>query len=435
MEVPMARRLPLPLLLWLLSIAAGAAPGSADIYGRSQHGGRATGQAGAFVARAQDPAAVGYNPAAIVRLEGTQLQAGLDFDAPKDEADSPGTSASAEHTIQFPPAVYFTWRPAGASWALGGGIDSPTWRLVDWETALFPGRFVARRSEATLFAFRLVAAKELGPRWSVGGGLRYLRGTLGYGDTVLVEVVPTAGPYTAEVDRLAEASADGVGFDVATHYAGEGWGFGATYASAVDVEGDGDLTYAIRDAAALPPAVAAELLPVFVDGRSTLSEELPEALTAGFWLAPYDGLRLELDLGLARFSAVRHRATDDPSVTPGSPFAIARRDGWDDTLSIRFGVEGDLADPRWKLSGGLALEPTPAGGTAIEPGAARGDALVYAVGASFDLDERLSFDLGYSFHDFESLGAGGLDGGAVEDYAAHSQVFAVSARWRLGRGR
>ncbi len=421
---------PLHLTLWIALLLPGAA--GADLFGRPQRGGRATGQAGAFVARADDPAAVAYNPAAIVRLEGFELLAGLDFEAPTDGHASSSGTYSATHTIQFPPALYATWRPAGASWALGGGIDAPLWRLTDWDNALYAGRFTARRSEATLFAVRAIAAYALDPRWSVGGGLRYLTGTLGYGDTRRADETGAAGPTAFEVDRLAEASADGLGFDLAMHYLGEGWGFGATWSSAVEVNGSGDLTYLVRDLGALPEDVQGAARSRFRTGRSELAEELPATLTAGAWYAPFAHLRLELDVAMARWSAARFRASHEQDVV-GPGFAIDRRDRWDDTLSIRLGVEGDLSDSGWKLGGGLALEPSPAGGAASEPGAARGDAIVYAIGATYDLDERLSFDLGYSFHDFDSLSASGQeeDPAIRSTYAARAQVWSVSARWRL----
>lgn len=405
-----------------------AGPAAADAYGRFQHGGRATGQAGAFLARAADPSAVAYNPAAIVRLEGLQAQAGLDFEAPTDEFESAAGDSKARHSIQFPPAAYLTWKPAGARWAVGAGVDSPLWRLIEWDNALFPGRFVARRSETTLFAARAVAALAVDEHWSVGGGLRYLTGTSGYGDTVTATESGAAGPVGFEVDRRAEVSADGLGLDLAVHYSTARWGFGATYASATEVEGKGDVEFQVRDLAALPADVQAAALARFPRADVRLAEDLPEQLAAGFWIAPYPELRLELDLALARWSAASSSVGAE-----GAVVAITRRNGWRDTLSIRFGLEGDLPDPRWRLGAGVAIEPTPARPGAAEPGAARGDALVYALGASFDLDARLSFDLGYSYHDFDALtGERQLQpAGGAATYEARAQLFSVSARWRF----
>lgn len=424
----MLRRSALPALLCAL---LGSTPASADLFGRFQHGGRATGQAGAFVARAGDPAAVTYNPAAIVRLQGFELQAGLDFDAPTDDYASPSGRASAEHTIQFPPAVYAAWHPRDARWAVGLGLDAPTWRLMDWEAALFPARFTARRSEATLFALHPVVAWAIDERWSVGGGVRYVRGTVGYGDTLRAFEQGAGGPVAFEVDRLSEASADGVGFDLATRFAADRWGFGATWSSRVEVAGSGDVSYLVRDLQTLPPEIQAAATARFGEQPSRLSEELPDTFTAGAWVALTPSVTAELDAALARWSAVA-----PASAQPGGAFALDRRAGWDDTLSFRLGVEWALGASGWRLGGGCALEPSPAVDEAVEPGAPRGDARVLALGASYDVKPGLSFDLGYSYHDYGRRRATGQESDldTVATYAARAQVFAVSARWRFAAG-
>jgi long-subunit fatty acid transport protein len=61
----------------------------------------------------------------------------------------------------------------------------------------------------------------------------------------------------------------------------------------------------------------------------------------------------------------------------------------------------------------------------LEPGVPQGDAWIYAIGASFDF-ARVSFDLGYSFHDHRSR-----QENAWTRYSSSAKVFAVSARYRF----
>ena len=68
--------------LCLLAALEGASLVSASGFGLFQHGARAIGQAGAFTARASDPSAMTYNPAAITKLNGLQVEAGLDMNNP-----------------------------------------------------------------------------------------------------------------------------------------------------------------------------------------------------------------------------------------------------------------------------------------------------------------------------------------------------------------
>src|SRR5688572_19494246 len=62
-----------------------------------QHGARGAAQVGAFTARADQPLAITYNPAAIARLEGLQFQAGLDFTAPRDDYKSATGGFAQDH--------------------------------------------------------------------------------------------------------------------------------------------------------------------------------------------------------------------------------------------------------------------------------------------------------------------------------------------------
>jgi long-chain fatty acid transport protein len=83
------------VLLCLVAVLAGSSLASASGFGLFQHGGRAMGQAGAFTARASEPSALTYNPAAITKLDGFQVQAGLDLNNASDEYRSATGSFSA----------------------------------------------------------------------------------------------------------------------------------------------------------------------------------------------------------------------------------------------------------------------------------------------------------------------------------------------------
>ena len=163
----------------LFALVAAAVPASASGIYRFQHGGRATGQVGAFTARADDPGAVFYNPAAITRLPGLQLLAGLDFNNATDDYDSQTAgTVGAAHRIEFPPAIYLTWNDDRLGpWSLGLGLDTPTWYSVDWDSVFFAPRNLARKVELNLFELHPVVAYAIDDHWSVGGGVRYLAGS------------------------------------------------------------------------------------------------------------------------------------------------------------------------------------------------------------------------------------------------------------------
>ena len=70
-------------------------------------------------------------------------------------------------------------------------------------------------------------------------------------------------------------------------------------------------------------------------------------------------------------------------------------------------ASGDVGE-RYKVMAGLAFEPSPVPTSTLEPGFPRGDAMVYAVGFSYDLPD-LSFDLGVSLHDHDDRSVRGLE--------------------------
>lgn len=415
------------LFVLLVPRLAGA---TATGFGLFQHGARALGQAGAFTARASDPSAVFYNPAAIAKLQHFQLVAGLDFENPTDTYSSAAGSIEARHVIQFPPVLYATWHAANAPVALGFGIDAPFWYDENWDDALFPGRFLTRRFQLQVLEAHPVIAFNLSSSFSIGGGLRYLYGAEKQGDNKFVNVSPAGGATTpVEIMRDADANVDGLGFDLAVHYAKTAWGWGAVYRSSLKLSGNGELGYQPRDVPVGVPGLDAELASRFVDGRTHESFQLPDQLTGGIWIAPYPELRLELDGDYQRWSGLPDSAvTFSPDAFGFGP-EVKLRD-WKDTFSLRLGIEGDLTSAI-TLFGGIGFEPSPVRN--LEPGFPRADTTVYAAGVSYNFPQ-LSFDLAYSLHESQGQGAAGqdlLNPNQTGHYTSRDSVWGASARWRF----
>ena len=419
----------------VLLVVLGSAPVLAAGPLLFQHGGQGSAQVGAFAARVAGPMSVTYNPAAVARLDGWQFQAGLDFTAPRDDYASATGSFAQDHLITEAPAVYATYHvPEDRHpFAFGLGFENVSWYLADWAPVLFPGRYLTRRQELVLWSVHPVVAYELGERWSVGGGVRYYFGKLGEGNDQRLPVPGQGGQlYQVEVNREARASVDGFAFDLGLHYARDAWGWGLVADSGAELEGSGDVRYEARD---IPtdPVLRSRLDALLARGNTRQSFDLPWEIRTGWWVAPYPELRLELDLAWMGWSVVdQTEISYQPNPFAGNSGSTERRRrDWDDTLSVRLGVEGDL-NARWGLSGGLAWEPSPVPGATLEPGFARGDAWVVGLGFGYQL-ERVSFALGYSRFFYEDRGASGqelerpLQGGT---YESQDQVWAFSASWR-----
>lgn len=414
----------------LLCLLAGLLPAdfaSASGFGLFQHGGRAMGQAGAFTARASEPSAVTYNPAAITQLPGLQLQAGLDFGNPLTDYTSSTGSFSAKHIIDFPPALYLTWKAWEAPVALGIGLDSPFWYRMEWLPALFPGRFLARTFELRVAELHPVLAYDLGEGWSVAGGFRYVYGSLEQGDNEALQVTHQGQVFNVEVERTSDADVDAFAWDLAVHYAAPSWGWGGVFRSPARLKGNGNVGYDLRD---LPnPALEPVLRNFLQPGSARQAFEIPREIRAGTWFAPYPELRIELDLAYQSWSSLEETSvTFSPDPLRDSPLVTPR--DWEDTLAVRLGLEGNITDD-FLLFGGVGYEPSPVSGDTIEPGFPRGDATVYAAGFTYNFPQ-VSFDVGYSFHDHDSQGASRQepDPRVSGSYDATAQVWGFSVRWR-----
>ncbi|HET9211114.1 MAG TPA: outer membrane protein transport protein [Thermoanaerobaculia bacterium] len=424
------------VVLCLLAAPLGASLASASGFGLFQHGARAIGQAGAFTARASDPSAMTYNPAAITKLNGFQIEAGLDMNNPTIRYTSASGGFKARHIIQFPPAIYVTWRPKRGPFALGLGYDSPFNDSLNWEPRLFPGRFITRRTEVRIYELHPVLAYDLGEGWSVGAGFRYAFGNVDRDVNTIASVLPAGtsnpAPVPVEIERNATADVDATAWDVSVHYAAPSWGWGGVFRSAESLKGNGGVSYKPRDVPTDVPGLDAALQSTFTNGRVRESFEIPREVRAGIWYAPYPELRIELDASFQSWSSLE---ATDITYTP-NPFSANRtetiRRDWKDTTGLRLGIEGNITD-HFLLFGGVALEQSPVPDRTIEPGFPYGDFTVYAAGFTYDFP-WISFDLAYSYHDFDSRNASRQEPqspGRTGTYSGRDSVFGITARWRF----
>ena len=345
--------------------------------------------------------------------------------------DDPFGIFTSRHIIDFPPAVYLTWKAKASPLALGFGVDVPYWSKVNWQEADFPNRLLKRQFELALFEAHPVVAWDLGEGWSIGGGLRYDYGTQIQGDNRRIPVTLGGLPTTTvEFKRQDQATVSGLSWDAAVHYADPVWGWGAVYRDAIRVEGTGSADYTPRDVAV--PGLETLVRSAFLPGRAKQSFEIPREIRTGAWVAPYPELRIELDVAWQNWSQLHDTAIDyKPNTLLDGPTVTTPRD-WKDTYDVRLGVEGDITAALVAF-GGISREQSPVPAHNLLPDFPRGDATVYALGASYNFP-RISFDLAVSFHQHDPYRTGiaePLNPGVTGSYRGNDKVCAASVRWRF----
>ncbi len=128
----------------------------------------------AFVATADNPSAIYYNPAGITRLEGNNFRGGI-YGIYFDPSFTPPSPASTntfhiKNQLAAVPQFFYAYTPEGLPLSFGLGLYSPYGLGVKWpqDTGF---RAVAIESQLTYLRFNPVVAVKLPYQISFGGGV------------------------------------------------------------------------------------------------------------------------------------------------------------------------------------------------------------------------------------------------------------------------
>ncbi len=131
----------------------------------------ATGRGEAFVATADNPSAIYYNPAGISQLDGHHLRGGVYGLHLGVEYDSPaGRSFDNENPWHAVPQVFYTYGPQKLPLTFGLGVFSPFGLSMEWpqDTGF---RTVATEGSLTYMTVNPVVAWAIRPNLSIAAGL------------------------------------------------------------------------------------------------------------------------------------------------------------------------------------------------------------------------------------------------------------------------
>ncbi len=104
----------------------------------AQHGfsGEGVGVANAFVATADTPSAMAYNPSGIAWQPGFTLEAGGAYRYRNSTASSSTATTSTIGEEDSTGHLYSTWMPRGSNWGVGMGLYQPYQQRNNWSAAL-----------------------------------------------------------------------------------------------------------------------------------------------------------------------------------------------------------------------------------------------------------------------------------------------------------
>lgn len=230
----------------------------------------------AFVATADNPSAIYYNPAGITQLEGQHIQVGalsylnidIDYQSPA------GAHTQNEVGTIFVPQVHYTFTPKDKPVSFGLGIYAPFGLGVKWPDDA-PFRNAGLEARLNYVTINPVVAWRPIRTLSIAIGP-----TISYSDIKLRQGVAVA-PYEFHYQGYGWTYGFNAGILWQPH---PKWSFGAKYFSATEVDYEGDATF----------SPAAPFLPPPSHTKAHL--DFPQIVAAGVSFRPTTNWNIEVDI-------------------------------------------------------------------------------------------------------------------------------------------
>jgi long-chain fatty acid transport protein len=384
-----------------------------------EQGAKAMGMANAFVAQADDPSAVFYNPAGIAFQDGTAISLGVTvINVPETEFKgttrlgdrAPGlgveqqVDTKARDDIFFPPNFYITYSKADSPWAFGIGVGSLFPLAKRWDTT---SPFRDEIKEIAIKPINInptIAYRFDSLNLAVAVGVDYtyadvwLEKSAGI-DAYAIGQAPMPGVTAIQLGQL-EMDADGYGWG---YNAGLLWkpserlSIGVAYRSEIKIDFKGDADYLITTAGQGVYAQQAGYADMVYSTGAKTKITLPDTWSFGVALKPTERLTVEFDadrFGWSSYSSL-DIYFDENTILADS----LNRKNWNDVWAYRVGLQF-AATENLDLRLGYARDNNPIPNSTIGPELPDSDRNNYTFGFGYK-GERAVFDFAYIWVDFD----------------------------------
>lgn len=364
----------------------------------NEQGAKALGMGGAFVAQADDPTAVYFNPAGITQLDRTQVSFGVSPIMPyaSFKSDNTGKTTDADEKTFLIPNFYAVIK-LNEKLRLGIGGFSNYGLSSEWPEN-WEGRYITggTKSEIVTYTLNPNLAFKVSEKLSIAAGLniQYLDINL---ENRLAMLPYGGGVMIPNSDGFSKLEGDdfGYGFNVALHYKiTENWNFGASYRSKIKHNiRDGKATFKLPEGTILGVGPV-DAMTIKQSGSSQLI--LPDILYVGTSYK-IGRFTFELDGQWTGWSSYKELAIDFDDPTADD---VVKNKDWDDVWAIRFGVQYKV-NSMIDLRAGVVRDNSPIPNETLDPLVPSGDRWLYAVGFGLNF-ENIVLDFAYNYLDSES---------------------------------
>jgi len=341
----------------------------------------ATARGEAFVATADNPSAVFYNPAGITQLEGNNIRGGL-YGIYLDRSFSPpGTAPNHGHTYDnldnyaAAPQLFYTYTPTNLPLSFGLGVYAPFGGVSSWpQNTGF--RSVAIDGSLTYLTINPVVAYKVLPSLSIAAGMMVNYADLEMSQGLLKNQLPSTNFFRFTGDGWS------VGYNLgALWQPHEEISIGATFRSSASVTLDGQTRY--------------EKLP-FVSRTNQSAKtdfEFPMTVTVGLSYRPTPKWNLEFDADYTDWSSFGKTSIHQSSTSPGVAKDISLTLDWQASWMYEFGVTRYFAHG-WHASAGFVFNENSVPNAYYSPLAADMDRYVFSAGTGYK-GRHFNFDVAY----------------------------------------
>jgi len=431
----------------LLALAAGPALASGfSIYEQSA---KASGQAGAWVARADDAAAAWYNPAAMVHLDGMQVQFGFNLITVGSDTDfvsgdpywgldpEAPTTFKTEQSNVTPIHLYFT-QSVSDKLAWGLSVNTPYGLVTEWKD--LPITLSSRKAELVSFVVNPNVAYKFNEYWSGAIGLDYIYADVSHFSRDIDQSELLEAPPLSVVGMMdLSGTGNDWGWNIALHYDGPKFNFGFTYRAELSPEIDGDVEFTD-----IYPALGPDGLDLFPNGPGTATLDLPAQAVAGIAVPVNEAWTMEFDVSWAGWSSFKELALDfenETYIEIEIPMAqviqipvvqdITLREDWDDTFCFRLGAAWKMND-RHELRFGALYDQSPIPVDTLRPSIPDSDRTAVTFGYGFT-GQKWNIDAYYMPLWFDDITANGdVEEGVINGtYSSFVHLLGVTFNYRF----
>ncbi len=392
-----------------------------------EQGAAALGMGVAFVAKADDPTAIFFNPAGITQLKGTQMTVNyttalLDmklkgaYNPYATHPFEPAHEDMKDHWAQIP-SFYITHQ-INKHWFLGFGYFTPYGTMTDWNDS-WVGRYYSDKINLRTYDFNPTIAYKVNDKLSIAFGVNYvysdvtIQKSISY-PLVAAKLNPAFAAYAFQrnfdVDTDIGGHGDGWGINLGLMYKpAKNWSIGVAYRSNIDIGFDGHADYTHQPGVAVidqmihmggGPANLSSMMFPYTKISSDL--RLPDTLAFGIMNKSIKNLTLEVDAMWTKWDTYDSLDLKYDSILGHANTTIQNPKDWDNVWAIRVGGEYQI-NPCWVARAGYIYDQSPAPNKTRAPELADSDRNDITVGLGYTTpNKKLTIDAAYLISFFEN---------------------------------